>query len=77
MNRLHYRIAYVAFGVLAFAAGGVSGVGSGLNQSVCLSMGMVLGLALLPPEMLIEVIQTRLLDRNPNQKRINEANNDD
>lgn len=69
MNRKAYRTVWALLGVLSLLVGGVSGVGSGLNQSVCLSVGMILGLALLPPEMLIELIETRVLNRDRDRDR--------
>jgi hypothetical protein len=54
----------VSFGLLAVGVGDASAANQGINQTVCLSFGMILGLALLPPEMIIEAVEKRLLNRN-------------
>lgn len=65
MKKRLYRIGWATFGIISLGAGGVQAAGTGLNSSVCLSLGLLLGLALLPPEMLIDLAASRVKQQQP------------
>jgi hypothetical protein len=60
MNKRLYRIGWVIFGAVAVLTGDATAAASGVNSNVCVSLGLLLGLTLLPPEALIEVVMSRI-----------------
>jgi len=60
MNKRLYRIGWVIFGALAVLTGDATAVATGVDSRVCVSLGLLLGLTLLPPEALIEVVMSRI-----------------